>query len=393
MESPNYFSVQGGKDTMKKTSNLFWGIALILLSVVLLADRLGYIDFSKISDNGWVFIFGGAAILFFLVYVLNGFKNWGWLFPVLISAALSVTIWLATNNFDGAFLGAPILAAVGIPFYVGFALNRRSWGLLIPAWVLSILTIMTGMADRVDGTLIGGLFLLSGALPFLIVFLLNRTRHWALIPTWVLFVLGVVTLISNHVNGNLVGSLFLYSVALPFLVVYLVDHSRRWALVPAAVIAIIGTFPLISMLITGDAAGAVGMFLFALPFFIVYFRWKEAWWAFIPAGIFTSIGLVVVVSMFVPENQESWSGILTGLVLLGFALTFGLLWLRRSQQPTHWALYPAIALLAASLLAFILGKHFQDYWSVVLLVVGILMVVASLLPKKSKEPAPPPNPS
>ena len=378
---------------MKKTSNLFWGIALILLSVVLLADRLGYIDFSKISDNGWVFIFGGAAILFFLVYMLNGFKNWGWLFPVLISAALSGTILLATNNFDGSFLGAPILAAVGIPFYVGFALNRRSWGLLIPAWVLTILTTMTLMADRVVGNLIGAIFLLSAALPFLVVFLTNRTHHWALIPAWLLFIPGLIALLSDHVNGNLTGALFMYSVALLFLVIYLMDRTRRWALVPAAVIAIIGTFPLLSMLITGDASGAVGMFLFALPFFIVYFRWKEAWWAFIPAGIFTSIGLVVAVSIFVPENQESWSGILTGLVLLGFALTFGLLWLRRSQQPTHWALYPAIALLAASLLAFILGKHFQDYWSVVLLVVGILMVVASLLPKKSKEPAPPKNPS
>ncbi len=49
---------------MKRTSSLFWGIALILLSAALLADRLGYIDFDKISDNAWVFIFGGAAILF-----------------------------------------------------------------------------------------------------------------------------------------------------------------------------------------------------------------------------------------------------------------------------------------------------------------------------------------
>jgi hypothetical protein len=118
---------------MKKTASLFWGIALILLSIALLADRLGYINFEKISDNTWVFIFGGAAILFLLSYFLNGVRQWGWLFPALISAALSLTIWLATNNIEGSFLGAPILTAVTLPFYVGFAINRRNWGLLIPA--------------------------------------------------------------------------------------------------------------------------------------------------------------------------------------------------------------------------------------------------------------------
>jgi hypothetical protein len=375
---------------MKKSASLFWGIALILVSIALLADRLGYIDFSSISTNVWVFIFGGAAILFLLSYFLNGVKQWGWLFPTFICAALSLTIWLVTRDLTGAFLGAPILAAVALPFYVGFALNRKDWGLLIPAWVLTILTIITLTADQVAGTWIGALFLLSAALPFLIVFLMNRTRLWALIPAWVLFILGLITLLSDHVNGNLIGALFMYSVALPFLVVYLMDRTRRWALIPAAVIAIIGTFPLLSMLITGDVAGAVGMFLFALPFFVVYFRWyKDGWWALIPAGIFASIGLVVVVSMFVPHNQDLWNGILTGILLLGFGVTFGLLWLRRAG----WTMYPAIALLAASLLAFVLGRVFQDYWAIVLLVVGILMIVTSLMPKKSKEPAPPVDPS
>jgi len=378
---------------MKRTASLFWGIALILLSAALLADRLGYIAFNKISDNAWVFVFGGAAILFLLSYFLNGVKHWGWLFPAFISAALSLTIGLATRNIEGSFLGAPILAAVALPLYVGFAINRRNWGLLIPAWVLTVITVITLMADRVDGTLIGALFLLSAALPFLLVFLANRTRRWALIPAWVLFILGLITLLSDHVSGNLIGALFMYSVALPFLVVYLIDRTRRWALIPAAVIALIGTFPLLNLLIGGDVMGAVVMFLFALPFFFAYFRWKEGWWALIPAGIFASIGLVVVISMFVPDNQDLWSGILTGILLLGFSVTFGLLWLRRASQPTDWAIYPAIGLLVASLLAFVLGRNFQNYWAIILLVIGILLIVTSLLPKKPKEPTPPMNPS
>jgi hypothetical protein len=378
---------------MKKSASLFWGIALILLAAALLADRLGFIDFSSISTNYWVLIFGGAAILFLLSYIVNGFKQWGWLFPTLIFAALSLTIWMTNRNLTGSFLGSPILAAVALPFYVGFAIDRRNWGLLIPAWVLTMLTIITLLADQEVGTLIGGLFLFSVGLPFLVAFLANRSRRWALIPAWVLLILGLVTLLSEHVSGNLIGSLFMYAVALPFLVVYLLDRTRRWALIPAAVIAIIGTFPLLSLLISGDVAGAVGMFLFALPFYVVYFRWKEGWWALIPAGIFTSIGIVVVISMFVPKNADSWNGILTGITLFGMGVPFGLLWLRRAALPTDWAKYPAIGLLVGSILAFALGSNFQDYWAVILLVVGILMIVTSLLPKKPNEPTPPANPS
>jgi hypothetical protein len=362
-----------------------------LFAAALLADRLGYIDFSTISTNAWVYIFGGAAVLFLLGYFLNGVTHWGWLFPIFIFAALSLTIWLVTRNFSGAFVGAPILAAIALPFYVGFAI-RRHWVLLIPAWIMTILTLITLLADQVNGTLIGASFLLSVALPFLIVFLANRSRRWALIPAWVLFILGLITLFADRVNGNLIGALFMYAVALPFLVIYLIDHSRRWAIIPAAVMAILGTFPLLSMLLSGDLSGAVGMFLFSLPFFVVYLRWKEGWWALIPAGIFASIGVVVVCSMIVPENQDFWSGILAGILLLGMGITFGLLWLRRSTQPTDWAKYPALALLVASLLAFVLGRNFQDYWAIVLLAVGILLIVTGLLPKKPKEPTPPDNP-
>ncbi len=73
-------------------------------------------------------------------------------------------------------------------------------------------------------------------------------------------------------------------------------------------------------------------------------------------------------------------------------MTFGVLWLRRATRPTDWAKYPAVALLVASLLAFILGRNFQNYWAIVLLVVGILMIVTSLLPQKPNDPTHPSNP-
>jgi peptidoglycan/LPS O-acetylase OafA/YrhL len=365
-----------------KISSIFWGIVLILVAAVLLAERLNYIHLEDISNNIWVFIFAGGSLLFFLSYFLNGVRKWGWLFPAFVLAALSITIWMAENHFDGPYMGTPILASVALPFYVGFLVDRKNWGLLIPAWVLTVLTVITLLADRVNGTLIGGLFLFAAALPFLIVYLFDRKRWWALIPTWVLFVLGMITLFSEIVDGDLIGAFFLYSVALPFLVVYLMDRKRRWALIPAAILGVLGTIPLLASLIGGDVMGAFVMFLFAVPFFIAYFRSRDNWWALIPAGVFTTIGVVVVLGMVLPDNMPILEGIMTGILFLGFGLTFGLLWLRRKTLPTAWAKYPAIGLLVAAVLAFALGSYFQSYWAVVLLIAGILMVVAGLRPKK-----------
>jgi len=370
-----------------KISSIFWGIVLILFAGVLLAERLGYLDLSTISENAWVFIFAGGSLLFLLSYFLNGVRQWGWLFPALVLAALSATIWMAENHFDGALMGTPILASVAIPFFIGYLVDRKNWGLLIPAWVMTVLTVITLLVDRAQGTLIGGLFLLSTALPFLVVYLLNRKRWWALIPAWVLFVLSMITIFSEIVDGNLIGAFFLYSVALPFLVVYLMDRKRRWALIPAAILAVLGTIPLLASIIGGDVMGAAVMLLFAVPFLVAYFRSRENWWALIPAGVFITIGVVVVLGMVLPEDPL-FQGVMTGTLFLGFGLTFGLLWLRRKSTPTAWARYPMIGLLAAALLAYFLGDYFQSYWAVVLLIVGILMVIAGLRPKK-QEPVKP----
>jgi hypothetical protein len=372
-----------GESRMKRNiASIFWGLLLILAGGALLADQMGWINFSLISTNTWVYIFAILSLVFFLSYFLNGIRNWGWLFPALIFAALSLTIWMTDRGLTGSYVGTPILLSIAIPFYVGFAFDRKAWGLLIPAWVLTVLALITLTAELVNGTLIGALFLYAVAVPFLVVFLLDRSRWWALIPAWVLFILGTITLLSEHVDGNLIGALFLYSVALPFLVVYLTDRTRRWALIPAAATAVIGTIPLLSTFVGGDWIGVAVMLVFSAPFFFVYFRWPEQWWALIPAGIFASIGVVALLGMLVPQNLPVFEGILRGVLLLGFGLTFGALWLLRGTRPTAWALYPAIGLLIAALLACFSGENSNLFWAIIILAAGVVLVVYSFLRKK-----------
>ena len=377
----------------RNVSSVFWGLLFILAGAVLLTDQLGWVNFSLFSMNTWVYVFAGLSLVFFLIYFLsafglqaqvNGLGKWGWLFPALILGSISLTIWMAERGLDGSYIGMPVLLSIAIPFYVGFAFNRKAWGLLIPAWVMTVLAFVTLTADLVNGNLVGALFLYAVAVPFLAVYLGNRSRRWALIPAWVTFILGTITLLSGHVDGNLIGALVLYAVALPFLVVYLSDRTKRWALIPALATALVGTIPLLSSVAAGDWMGAAVMLLFSAPFFFVYFRWPEHWWALIPAGVIASIGLVVILGMLVPQEQPIFDGLLNGLLLLGLGLTFGALWLLRGARPTAWARYPAIGLFIAALVACFSGGNSNRFWAAALLVAGIVLVVYSFLRKKPK---------
>jgi hypothetical protein len=362
-------------------------LVLIVIGGLWLAAKLGYLQFELFSEQTWVVIFAVASAAFFLSYFLNGVRHWGWLFPAFIFAALALTIWMATNDVGGSLVGVPILASVALPFYIGFALDRTRWGLLIPAWVLTVLSIIPAAADVVDGEWIGALFLFAIGLPFLVVYLRDRSRRWALIPAWVMAALGAVVLLSSAAGGEWIGTLVIYAVALPFLYVFLRDRSQRWALIPAGIMAVIGIIPLLAAVFGDDDAVAVGiMLLFAAPFLVVYFWSKANWWALIPAGVFISIGAVVLLTLLVPGEPAWMEGAGSGLLLLGFGLTFGILWLRRGTQPTDWAKYPAAGLLAASLAAFILGANFQDFWAATLIGAGIMLVLASLLPKRGPTP-------
>ena len=365
----------------RNTSNLFWGVLLILAGAALLVDRMGWVNFNLFSTDTWVYIFAGLSLVFLLGYFLNGLRKWGWLFPALIFAALSLTIWLSDRGINSSLVGMPILLSLALPFYVGFAFHRQAWGLLIPAWVMTVLAFVTLAADLVNGTLIGALFLYAIAAPFLLVYLRDRSRWWALIPAWATFILGTITLLSDHVNGNLIGALFLYAVALPFLVVYLADRTRRWAIIPAVVVGLVGTIPLLASVVGGDWMGAAIMLLFSLSFFFVYFRWHEHWWALIPAGVFASVGLVVILGMLLPD-QPLYQGLLNGFLLLGLGLTFGALWLLRKTLPTAWARYPAIGLLVAALLAGLSAGNSNIFWAAALLAAGIGLVVYSFQRRK-----------
>jgi hypothetical protein len=134
------------------------------------------------------------------------------------------------------------------------------------------------------------------------------------------------------------------------------------------------------------------LFVLAATFTIVVSMSRKNWWAVIPAGIFANIGLVVTLNILVPqEDYPSLPGMLnwgfyTWVLFLGFAATFGILWLLGKTMPTRWAIYPAVGFLAVAVLFIIEGVHFSEYWlETTLLVFGLTFLLAVLPRKKQPE--------
>jgi hypothetical protein len=308
--------------------NLIWGIALIAAGGLFLAQNLGYLG--VFAPQFWVIFFGALSLLFFASYFASGIGRWGWLFPALGSAALALTIGLGSAGVRDAYVGAPILGAIAIPFLVAYALDpRRNGWALIPAWVMGVLCVVTVLADRVPGEFIGALVLFAIGLPFLVVFLADRKQNW-------------------------------------------------WALIPASILLVLGAVPLLTMRVSGELLGAVIMFLFAAPFLLVFLWSRANWWALIPCGTFVSIGLTVL-AVTASRPNEANPGLVSGVLFLGWALTFLALWLRRGLAPTAWAKYPGVVLAAMALVAFGFGENgLEVVWPLAIIALGAVLLYSAL---------------
>jgi hypothetical protein len=266
----------------RKTQPTDWAkypaAGLFVLSI--LAFILGN-AWNTLPDQTKAIVFSVASAVFFICYLVNSLRKWGWLFPALFCAAISFTLWMSINNMeDTPWISLPILASIALPFYVGFALEPMHKRLLIPAVLLTMVMILSMSTDS-------------------------------------------------------------------------------------------------------DYEGVVVMFIFSLPFFAAFIWSKKNWWAFIPAGIFASIGVVALLDIAVPHEDYisppftmGW-GVYTWVLFLGFAATFGIPWLFRRDQPTHWSKYPTIGFLALAILNFVLAERFQEFWlASVMFIVGGLFLLA-----------------
>jgi len=112
----------------------------------------------------------------------------------------------------------------------------------------------------------------------------------------------------------------------------------------------------------------------------------DNWWALIPAGVLTLMG--VLIGFQARLSEAAWLAVF----FLGLAAVFGLLYLLRlGQHDTGWAGVPAAAFLLVGVVTLVgasnLAGPIAQWWPILLLVAGVIMLILAL---RGPKPAAPP---
>lgn len=220
----------------EKRSSLFWGLFLLILGGFFLAFNMEVIP--ELSLNVWAILFGLVGLGFLVGYLVSDVRNWGLLFPAAGCAAVALTIWLSEANAAGELIGGLFMLIISFPFWVAFLLNRReNWWALIPGWATAAIGAVVLFSNQVAGEVVGAFVMFAIGLPFFVVYLVRREHWWALIPGGIMTAIGVIVLVSAAVQDELLASVILVVIGLPFLAVYLSNRDQNWwSLIPAGVL-------------------------------------------------------------------------------------------------------------------------------------------------------------
>lgn len=176
-------------------NRLIWGLLLVIGGIVFLLDNLNVVSLGNLI---WAMIFGVAGIAFLAVFISNR-TNWWPVIPgmVLLAIGALIATEILIPSFADLFGGALILGGIALAFWIIYLINNGNWWAIIPAGVMSTLTIMVCLEPFTKGIDLGGLLFIGlGATFGLVAILPNPTeqKKWAYIPAGIL--LGVGVLIS-----------------------------------------------------------------------------------------------------------------------------------------------------------------------------------------------------
>jgi hypothetical protein len=108
------------------------------------------------AEPGVIRLTGGVflllSLLFFIIYFRKGTRHWGWLYPAIPLLGFSITLFLVTPGVNNPVLSIPLWLSLIIPNLIAYSLNiRQNWWALIPAWVFTILMIVSFIDPAEEG--------------------------------------------------------------------------------------------------------------------------------------------------------------------------------------------------------------------------------------------------
>jgi len=188
-------------------------------------------------------LFFGLLIPFAAAYLTDRTRNWWALIPGGVMLFLAMTT-LLVDNVGGEWVGSLFLVLIGLSFLIVYLYNRtRTWALLV-AYILGVLSIAPAMASGGGDTAayFGSVFLFAIALPFFIIYFRSAENWWAIIPAGVMTTLSIIAglaiagLIRDENQGGYANALLMGGLAVTFAVVWL-RHAKDWAKVVTIVLA------------------------------------------------------------------------------------------------------------------------------------------------------------
>jgi hypothetical protein len=206
---------------------------------------------------------------------------------------------------------------------------------------------------------------------------MNNNRMGAVAIGALLVALGVLFLLQNFglfgSIANMIWLLIFGAAGLTFLFVFATNQENWWAVIPG--FTLLGLAVLIGF---GDRMGDWGgaMFLgsIGLSFWVIFAVRREFWWALIPAGTLSTLAVVAALA------EQADGMIVGGLLFLGMAATFMLVYFLTGEMRQRWALIPAGILGAIGVLLMLsLGGIVNYVWAIALIAIGVYLLTRSKL--------------
>ena len=137
------------------------------------------------------------ALPFLAAFLLDRKNTWG-LIVAFILAAVGFVPLLTISEPDGEMIGAYVMFAVAIPFWITYFLSRRSWWAVIPAGIMTsvgliVALIGLGNFDTATAARLNGLMSLGVSATFFLVWLRRATDpvDWAKYPAGFFLIMGL----------------------------------------------------------------------------------------------------------------------------------------------------------------------------------------------------------
>lgn len=131
----------------RETRSLIWGIILVAIGFIFLGNNLDwfYLDWEKL----WPLVIIGGGVLFWIGWLANR-KEFGLLMPGTILLVYGLMFEFSTVNgwYNMDDLWPGFLLGPGLGFFFMYLLGNREKGLLIPAFILIVLSILFWMGHE-----------------------------------------------------------------------------------------------------------------------------------------------------------------------------------------------------------------------------------------------------